>query len=363
MSENNYVVKFDRNLSRFFRTAFLGSGGGLASTAFLLRTMLQQRRAVSVRARWTKKDIQVPPLLIASITNRCNLQCKGCYAHAIHTTTEAEMSDTRLMEVVREADELGISIIMIAGGEPLLRPVFFELARLYPHILFPVFTNGLLIDETNLAQFEKLRNLVPILSLEGQQAETDLRRGSGVFETVNKKMRLLRKAGILFGTSLTLTRLNFDLITSVDFQNSLSQHGSQVSIFVDYVPVQAGTEALTLTPEQKAREAQWMRSLRERLPGLFVSLPGDEEQYGGCLAAGRGFVHINPSGHLEPCPFAPFSDADLTKMSLKQALGSDFLRILRENADKLEESQGGCTLWENRAWVVEQIKASRTKAS
>jgi MoaA/NifB/PqqE/SkfB family radical SAM enzyme len=106
-----------------------------------------------------------------------------------------------------------------------------------------------------------------------------------------------------------------------------------------------------------------MRSLRERLPRLFVSLPGDEEQYGGCLAAGRGFIHINPSGHLEPCPFAPFSDADLTKMSLKQALGSDFLRIIRENAGKLKESQGGCTLWENRAWVVEQVKASQTQAS
>jgi MoaA/NifB/PqqE/SkfB family radical SAM enzyme len=176
-------------------------------------------------------------------------------------------------------------------------------------------------------------------------------------------MRLLHKAGILFGTSLTLTRLNFDLITSVDFQNSLSQHGSQISIFVDYVPVQPGTEALTLTAEQKQREAEWMRPLRKRLPGLFVSLPGDEEQYGGCLAAGRGFIHINPSGHLEPCPFAPFSDTDLTKMSLKQALASDFMRILRENAGKLKESQGGCTLWENRAWVVEQVKASRAQTA
>jgi MoaA/NifB/PqqE/SkfB family radical SAM enzyme len=201
-----------------------------------------------------------------------------------------------------------------------------------------------------------LRNLVPSLSLEGQQAETDLRRGSGVYEQVKEKMRLLRKAGILFGTSLTLTRQNFDLITSSAFQKALSQSGSQVSLFVDYVPVQPGTEPLTLTAEQKHCEARWINSLRKQLPGLFINLPGDEEEYGGCLAGGRGFIHINPSGHLEPCPFAPFSDVDLTKMSLKQALGSDFLRIIRENAGKMKESQGGCALWENHAWVLEQLK-------
>jgi MoaA/NifB/PqqE/SkfB family radical SAM enzyme len=356
MTEDNYVVQFDTNLKRFFRSTVLRTRVSPAASAFLLKTAFDQRRSAAIRTRWVKDGLQVPPLAIISITNRCNLQCAGCYAHAIHTAPETEMTDAHLLEVVYEASELGVSIIMIAGGEPLLRPVFFELAKLYPHILFPVITNGLLINQASLARFKKLRNLVPILSLEGQQAETDLRRGSGVYEQVKEKMRLLRKAGILFGTSLTLTRQNFDLITSSAFQKALSQSGSQVSLFVDYVPVQPGTEPLTLTAEQKHCEARWINSLRKQLPGLFINLPGDEEEYGGCLAGGRGFIHINPSGHLEPCPFAPFSDVDLTKMSLKQALGSDFLRIIRENAGKMKESQGGCALWENHAWVLEQLK-------
>jgi MoaA/NifB/PqqE/SkfB family radical SAM enzyme len=198
-----------------------------------------------------------------------------------------------------------------------------------------------------------------VLSLEGQRTETDLRRGNGVYVQVKAKMSLLKQKGILFGSSLTLTSQNFDLITSTGFQGELNQLGSQVSIFVDYVPVKPGTESLVLTAEQKSREVSWMKVLKEQLPGLFVSLPGDEEEYGGCLAGGRGFIHVNPAGHLEPCPFAPFSDADLAKMSLKEALGSDFLRIVRENANKLKESQGGCTLWENREWVLEQIEGSK----
>jgi MoaA/NifB/PqqE/SkfB family radical SAM enzyme len=175
-------------------------------------------------------------------------------------------------------------------------------------------------------------------------------------------MDLLRQAGIRFGTSITQTRQNFELVTSLSFQRQLSRSGSQVSFFVNYVPVKAGTESLTLTPEQKRSELPSIEILRGQLPGSFVSLPGDEEQYGGCLAAGRGFIHVNPSGHLEPCPFAPFSDSDLSKMSLKQALGSDFLRIIRENANKLIESQGGCTLWENRDWVLEQLKETKVRS-
>ena len=41
----------------------------------------------------------------------------------------------------------------------------------------------------------------------------------------------------------------------------------------------------------------------QKYPGLFFSVPGDEKKFGGCLSAGRGFVHISVSGDLEPCSF------------------------------------------------------------
>ena len=355
MNSKNYIVRFDRNLLRFFRSALKRTRVDLPTTRFLLSTCLDQQRAVWRRAGCQKKGVQVPPMMIVSITNRCNLNCAGCYARAIHPETESEMSDERLFQLGREAEELGISTILVAGGEPLLRPVFFELAKRHPHILFLVFTNGLLIDEAILAKFAVTRNLVPMLSLEGQQMETDLRRGEGIYKLVEQKMELLRKRGLFFGTSLTLTRSNFDLITSIGFQQTLNTLGSMVAIFVDYVPIKEDTEELVLTAEQKQKETVWMNSLKASLPGLFVSLPGDEEQYGGCLAGGRGFIHVNPQGKLEACPFAPFSDTDLTNMSLKEALGSDLMRVIRENANKLSESRGGCALWENRDWVLQQM--------
>jgi MoaA/NifB/PqqE/SkfB family radical SAM enzyme len=360
MSEVEYVLKFDKNLMRFFRSALLRTRFKPTNLQFLIKTCRDQKEAIRKRSAWSEKGLQVPPLMIISITNRCNLQCRGCYAHAIHPEKDSqEISDKRLYELGDEAEELGISIILIAGGEPLLRPVFFDLAKRHPNILFLVFTNGLLINEVNLALFKNISNLLPVLSLEGQQAETDFRRGDGIYALVQQKMGLLAREGILFGTSLTITNQNYDLITSTGFQKDLATKGSQVTFFVEYVPVKTGTEELVIGHEQKASLPGKMRLLRQQIPGLFVCLPGDEDIYGGCLAAGRGFIHVNPKGRLEPCPFAPFSDTDISTLSLKEALASDFLRLIRENANSLKESEGGCTLWENRDWVLKQMHSSK----
>jgi MoaA/NifB/PqqE/SkfB family radical SAM enzyme len=156
---------------------------------------------------------------------------------------------------------------------------------------------------------------------------------------------------ILVAGGEPLTRHNFDLVTSQDFIRELIAVGCRLFFFVDYVPVQEGTEGLLLTAEQRAAEPGRMAALQGTLPGLFVAFPGDEEMYGGCLAAGRGFVHVSPEGSLEPCPFSPFSDASLKELSLQQALRSRFLQTIRESKEHLGETRGGCALWEKREWV------------
>ncbi len=92
-----------------------------------------------------------------------------------------------------------------------------------------------------------------------------------------------------------------------------------------------------------------------RFPALFIGFPGNEEIYGGCLAAGRGFVHVSPSGDLEPCPAAPFSDANLTAVPLRDALQSRLLGRIRDEHNLLTETSGGCALRANRAWVQELV--------
>ncbi len=64
-----------------------------------------------------------------------------------------------------------------------------------------------------------------------------------------------------------------------------------------------------------------------------------------------GLLDVSASGDLEPCPFAPYSDASLLRVSLKEALQSEFLRRIRDNSDELLEADGGCAIWKKREWA------------
>ena len=131
----------------------------------------------------------------------------------------------------------------------------------------------------------------------------------------------------------------------------MTEEGARVFAFVEYVPIQEGTEDLVLTHEQQKILRTRLVELEKKFPALFIGFPGDEEQFGGCLAAGRGFIHISSSGSVEPCPATPFSDANLTKVSFREALQSPLLDKIRQHHNMLTETNGGCALWTNREWV------------
>ena len=88
---------------------------------------------------------------------------------------------------------------------------------------------------------------------------------------------------------------------------------------------------------------------------LFLSFPGDEKTSGGCLAAGRGFFHINSHGEAEPCPASPYSDINVKDTSLLEALNSNLFKSLREGDILIEDHEGGCVLFEHREDVEKII--------
>jgi MoaA/NifB/PqqE/SkfB family radical SAM enzyme len=313
-----------------------------------------QRKAAAVRKQLEGEGLLVPPVMIVSVTSRCNLACAGCYMHGRGEKPAAEMSPEVLVSVVDQAAGLGVSVIVIAGGEPLVRQEeIFALVKAHPRVLFPVFTNGLLIDETMAAAIAACRNIVPVISFEGFRDDTDARRGSGVYDRLLSVCARLNDRTVFFGCSVTTTRKNFDNVTSEAFVRQMTGTGARVFTYVEYVPMAPGTENLVLTHEQKKTRQAVLADFNQKFPALFIGFPGDEDTYGGCLAAGRGFVHVSPSGDLEPCPAAPYSDANLTTMPLREALQSRLLGRLRDKPEFLTETEGGCALRAHRAWVKE----------
>jgi MoaA/NifB/PqqE/SkfB family radical SAM enzyme len=320
------------------------------------RILNHQKKAAAIRQKYEREGILVPAVMMISVTSRCNLACKGCYQRAQHRSVTAEMNADQLRSVVSQASDLGVSVIVFAGGEPLLKKdEIFPLAKAYPKILFAVFSNGQLIDDRVADEIAEIRNIVPLLSFEGFRKETDLRRGSGVYDRLTAAGRLLKDRRIFFGISVTVTSRNIQRVLHDDFVSGMTGAGARVFVYVEYVPIEPGTEELVLSAAQREQLRAGLHSFDREKPALFIGFPGDEEDYGGCLAAGRGFVHISPSGDLEPCPAAPFSDTNTTKIPLKEAFRSGFLEKIRSSHNALTETNGGCALWTNRKWVQELL--------
>jgi MoaA/NifB/PqqE/SkfB family radical SAM enzyme len=194
-----------------------------------------------------------------------------------------------------------------------------------------------------------------VLSIEGDQQKTDERRGTGLYSKVESVAEVLRRNRMFYGLSITLTSNNFDQVMDPAYIQQYYDKGCRLFFFVEYVPFTGKDLPNCITAEQRKKLPVINQILRRKIPALYINLPGEEEQYGGCLAAGRGFVHISATGDVEPCPFAPYSDTNITHTSLTEALDSYLLERIRNNHDLLKESAGGCTLWENKDWVEKQL--------
>jgi len=325
-------------------------------SAYMLRFAAASKAASKQRAEAAAKGEHVPTFLIASVTSLCNLHCAGCYSRCSNATTDEapveQLSAEEWAGVFDQADELGISFILLAGGEPMLRRDVMEAAGERPNILFPIFTNGTFFDQKYMELLDRKRNLVPIMSLEGDRLTTDARRGDGIFDILEKNMAELKRRGLVFGASITMTTGNIKEITSEEFIGKLGDMGCKAVIYVEYVPMDESSRHLAPSDEERRLMDEELARLRKEHPEMvFVSFPGDEKSSGGCMAAGRGFFHINSHGGVEPCPFSPYSDINVRNASLKEALKSPLFTALKDGGVLLDDHIGGCVLFEKKDQV------------
>ena len=323
---------------------------------FLRRFSKHTRKANEIRQKYDEDGQDIPAFLIASITSSCNLHCTGCYSRANNACSDDaplnQLSGEEWGDIFNEAKDLGISFIVLAGGEPMLRQDVILKASDFPEILFPIFTNGTMLDEDYLKLLDKHRNLVPILSIEGDEEVTDSRRGEGVYSKLVDSMELMKKNNIIFGASLTFTKDNLSTLLSDEYIEKLHDFGCKVIFFIEYVPVNG--ETIELAPSDNERDLLFneINRLRKEYDDmLFLSFPGDEKTSGGCLAAGRGFFHINSHGGAEPCPASPYSDINVKDTSLLEALNSKLFKSLRDGGLLMDDHEGGCVLFEHEAEV------------
>jgi len=351
MADINLAQYLSSEIKRIVVEALGASFKNPQETVFLLKYMSEAKIAENKRSKYEKAGQHIPAFLIASITTSCNLLCKGCYARANNSYGEGfeqkQLSDKEWQDIFSQAKELGIAFILLAGGEPLIRKDVIEWAAKYKSIVFPVFTNGTMIDEEYLELFDKNRNLVPVISIEGDREQTNSRRGDGVYEILTSVMEKFKHRGIFYGASVTVTTENIETVAGDEFIRKLYDNSCKIVFFVEYVPVLSCSQGLAPgDPERQILESRLAKLRAEYKDMIFLSFPGDEKDTGGCLAAGRGFFHINAHGGAEPCPFSPYSDINLKEHTLLEALNSGLFKKLNQSGMLLGEHKGACLLFE-----------------
>jgi len=352
MNEQELTQYLNKSIERLLSSVVKETFSNPRETAFLLSQIHTQRQQAKLREIQEKDGKHVPAFLISSITQRCNLHCAGCYSRGrgmcIDFPVPEQLSAEIWNRVFTEAETLGISFCILAGGEPLLRKDVLLVAADHKKIIFPVFTNGTIFQEELFTLFDTARNLPPILSLEGNETETNLRRGEGTYQKLMNFMHELNRRKIIFGVSITITSDNYQTILSDEYLVNLEEYGAKVVFLIAYSATAKETKYLELSTNQIKSMQDMVSSARKKHPNLwFLSFPGDEEFMGGCLAAGRGFFHISPTGSAEPCPFSPYSDRNIKDVSLEEAISSPLFRRL--NLSKLVggDHDGGCALLEH----------------
>ena len=132
------INNYDPNLTRIFLPWAIKHPKYIRSFLKLKQSYLKSEK---IRKENLKKDVKIQPFLILSITSKCNLKCKGCYASAAgniaynDSETKPNLNIDQWKHIIKEASEIGVFGFVIAGGEPFLYPNIIDLFKDFKELI------------------------------------------------------------------------------------------------------------------------------------------------------------------------------------------------------------------------------------
>ena len=221
----------------------------------------------------------------------------------------------------------------ILGGEPLMHPELMNIFRVHPDCYFQLFTNGTMLTPKVTAELRSLGNVTPLISLEGDEAVADTRRGG--HNIYNRTMDAISNSiseKLITGVAISVCKSNIDMALSDEFVNKLHDMGVLYLWYYIYRP--AGSMPnyeLALDQEEIYRLRKFIVEGRDRFPIVLIDAYWSAEGEPFCPAADGLSHHINPAGYIEPCPVLQISADKINPDSAKSPYdGSVFLRDFRD---------------------------------
>ncbi len=275
--------------------------------------------------------------MFLAVTGRCNLHCSHCYTGGYG---HGHMRPALAQRILSEAYDLGVALVVVTGGEPLLHREFFSLPPAMPDVPFLIFTNGSFLPAF-LADGAESANMLWAVSVDGPERLNDPRRGEGTFEAARQAMGALKDRGLPFAFSATLSAGNVADAMSLDFVSEMAEIGCRAGFFLEQLP------GPPCDPPLGQQIDRLLAARRPESPIPLIGFPADEVRYGGCQAGGHGIVHISPDGSVEPCPAAHLAVDSLEDVSLATALASPFFAEFRRLKDDCSTGAESCAYIEH----------------
>ena len=283
-----------------------------------------------------------PPFLISwNLTKRCNLKCAHCYLDSAELDGASDMPTPEALSIIDEAASYAPGAMLImTGGEPLLRPDLTELTRYATDKGFTVVigTNGTLLTEVKAR--ELMEGGVKGIGISLDSASPDFHdafRGvEGSWQESIKGIEAARAQGLDFQVQLTVTDKNHAEVPAI-IELAEARGATAVNIFF-LVCTGRGQDVTDITPEDYERVLTYLVNAEEEYAGRIMvrarcaphflriaSTISPESallkgETSGCIA-GRGYLRISPEGFVTPCPYIPPTEgngASLTDKSLKE---------------------------------------------
>ncbi|MDO8595452.1 MAG: radical SAM protein, partial [Sulfuricaulis sp.] len=202
-------------------------------------------------------------LVFWELTARCNLACKHCRAEAQDHFVEGELNTNEIMQVARDIRDCGDPILILTGGEPLVRSDIYDIAgycsKLFSRVAMA--TNGTMVDDIVAKTIAGCGIQRVSLSLDGAVAAThdDFRGLPGSFEATLRGFDALRRAGVSVQVNVTASRCNVAELDDI-LKLALARGADAFHVFV-LVPVGCGAELdedARLSPAEMENVLRWL---------------------------------------------------------------------------------------------------------
>jgi len=274
------------------------------------------------------------PVVIWNLIRRCNLQCKHCYSISADHDFPGELSTEEVFGVMDDLKAFHVPVLILSGGEPLLRPDIYDISRRAKAMGFYVglSTNGTLINETNIDAITDVNYDYVGVSLDGIGATHDaFRRKEGAFDASLAGVRLCQQRGLKAGLRFTMTLDNAhelpDLLKLVedegvekfylshlnyagrgnknrgdDAQHETTRRAMALLFETCLEHLRAGRETEFVTGNNDADGVYLLHWVRERFPEREEHLRAKLVQWGG-NSSGINIANIDNVGEVHPDTF------------------------------------------------------------